>query len=601
MKQSISSRTLAMFLLMNTCALSFLSPDVATQSQKSNAPPVAFAELRDSLTAKILSFEPEELRMLGDRTVIGRLKDWSPRAIKAEIDFCQGALLRLESVQASKPAEKLDKQILEAHLTYLAYYYGQYHGELGNLQISAYPYDLIQYELQRFATGNRDQASALEHFNGVEGILAKLPDHLVQQESNLIAGLKLRQPDKEILRAMIKRIGSPNDRDSIRGGLKAIIGDLESTTLESLLSSSKRENLRGLIQLADVAYARHANVLTIKILPQAHDSWALGKDEYERRFALVYGNSVSIDDLVREAEIELRRINREMLSLARELRPNLSLMETLEELRNEHPATEQQLLSAYEQVQKRIDDGLTRRLGLPAGSARYVSAPPGVPVSPATNWPAPLFSRGLGIVLVNTSSAGLVDNSTVDLAWIANHEGNPGHAAQSLLFQRAFNDGSAPLCRFLNVPDEVGYVRGNWYSMANIEGWAFYTERLLITSGILTREERLAALTGQALRAARVVVDVRMHSQGWSRRDAADYLTREAALSPEAARSQAYRYSRIPLQALSYYFGARSFEELHRKHASRFGDDFYRQVLMLGPVPPKSIDTFLESSSQYKK
>jgi len=264
-------------------------------------------------------------------------------------------------------------------------------------------------------------------------------------------------------------------------------------------------------------------------------------------------------------------------------------------LRLQHAASEKDLIRSYELVQKRVDNIVTKRLGLPLEAAVYVPAPPGVPVSPATNWPAPLLLRGAAIVLVDTSQEGLKDNPDVDLPWIAAHEGNPGHAAQSRLFQRAFEEGSAPLCRFLNVPDEVGYVRGNWHAMANIEGWAFYTERLLIASGQLTREEHLAALTGQALRAARVVLDVRMHAEGWSRTDAANYLEHEAGQTRDTAQREALRYSRIPLQALSYYLGAKQFEELAHKYSERGGSGFYPHLLSLGAIPPVLIAKYLES------
>lgn len=558
---------------------------VNAQSRNAARTLTNFAKLRESLTNRILDFEPEEKRILGDRAAAGHLKDWSPEAIREEVKFCQDGLKQLAAVQPSDPAERLDREVLAAHLAYLNYYYGQYHGELGNLQISAYPYDLIQYELQRFATSKPDAALAREHFGAVESILRKLPNYLKQQESNLTAGLKLRKPDREILQTLIERIGSADIQDSIRDGLKQLASSLGSARMQALLTTAQRESLRQALQSADAAYANHANFLKNRLLPEAGDSWALGEKEYQRRFALIYGDRISLEDLVREAEAELQRINEEMTKLARELRPNMSLSSALEELHKQHPATEQELLKAYEQVQKRIDDGLTLKLGLPVGAARYLPAPPGVRVDSATNWPAPLLTRGPGIVLVNTSPVGLTNNATLSLVWIAAHEGNPGHAAQSLLFQSAFNEERAPLCRFLNVPDEVGYVRGNWYAMANIEGWAFYTERLLLASGLLTREERLAALTGQALRAARIVVDVRLHTLGWSRQDVAKYLNKNAGLSPASARAQAYRYSWIPLQALSYYFGARQFEELQERYAGRFGSDFYRQLLSLGPVP----------------
>lgn len=596
MKFNIVFLSLIAMLLTINCAINPRTVGLNTQAQKIDGTSTEFPNLRDSITQELLRVEPEERRMLGDSLARGQLKDWSPKAIKEMVEFCRGSLKKINAIQVSNPAEQLDRKVLAAHLTYLEHYYGHYHGELGNLHISAYPYEVIQYELQRFATSKRDTSSAQNHYGAIEGLLRGLPGYLEQQQSNLTAGLRLRPPDKEILSRTVNRIGSVGDKGSIRGGLKEMVEELESAKMQSILPASQREILRNLLQRADKAYELHADFLTRELGPQARDSWPLGKDEYERRFALIYIYPGSLDGLVREAEAELRRVKDEMISLARKLRPNLSLRETLEELYKKHPATDQELLKAYEQVQERIDNGITRRLGLQTGAVSYLSAPAGVPVSPATNWPAPLLSSGQGIVLVDTSPAGLNDNTNVDLTWIAAHEGNPGHAAQSFLFQKAFKEGSAPLCRFLNVPDEVGYVRGNWYSMANIEGWAFYTERLLLASNLLAPEERLAALAGQALRAARVIVDVHMHTAGWSRSDAEKYLEKEAGQLSKVARREAYRYSRIPLQALSYYLGARQFEELYNNYAERCGDGFYRQVLSLGPVPPPLIGDYLKST-----
>jgi uncharacterized protein (DUF885 family) len=84
-----------------------------------------------------------------------------------------------------------------------------------------------------------------------------------------------------------------------------------------------------------------------------------------------------------------------------------------------------------------------------------------------------------------------------------------------------------------------------------------------------------------------------MHTAGWSRERAADYLEHEADQPPEVARREVFRYSRIPLQALSYYLGARQFEELHSKYGSKLAGRFYREILSLGPVPPKLIDSYL--------
>ncbi|HEX7315707.1 MAG TPA: DUF885 domain-containing protein [Pyrinomonadaceae bacterium] len=561
-----------------------------------------FARLRERITERLLGYEPEEYRMLGKKDVGGHLKDWSPAAIAEQVKFCREAIRELGAAVVEHPDDILDRDVLLSNLTYLEHYYGRYHGELGNLQISVYPYELIQYELLRFATGDRKPDSARAHFSAIEGVLRGLPGYLEQQQSNLLAGLKLRAPDKAILERLMERIGWPGDERSIRAGLRDLEQRLKSDDLKASLSAAQVEELGRLLRAADVAYKRHLDFLQTSIVPRAGLSWPLGRDEYVLRLRLLYGYRGTLEDLVRPAEEALRKIKEEMKSLARELRPDAPRtdalhLKVLQDLRQKQFDNEQELLDAYRQVQQKIDAALTTGLGLPAGTANYQPAPPGVPVGSATNWPAPLLSPGDALVLVDTSEGGLRANFKANIAWIADHEGNPGHAAQSRFFQSAYNNGSAPLCRFLNVPDEVGYVRGNWYAMANIEGWAFYTERLLLDKNLLSPEERLAALTGQALRAARVVVDVRMHTAGWSRERAADYLVNEAGLSCEDAHDQAHRYSKIPLQALSYFMGASEFEKLHRNYGKRYGDRFYSRVLSLGPVPPVLIDKYLAAST----
>lgn len=593
--------------------MDLFSPSQQTTAELNTTTPKArrhyqFHLLRDSLTMGILNFEPEELRMLGYRGAAGQLKDWSPEAIANEVNFCREALTKLHALQLTDPDDILDQAILRSHFTYLIHYYGQYHGELSNVQISAYPYELIEYELQRFATDSsaseKDRlASAVDHFSAVEGVLRGIPAYLNQQQINLIAGIKLRAPDKNILNRMIDRIGeTPNsDLSTICAALRGLHERLDSAELQSLLPSYQIHNLQNLIEGAEVAYDNHARFLKGDLLRHAKDSWSLGKDEYVRRLALIYGYTQPLTDLVEPAEKDLQRIKNQMKAISHQLRPDLPQDDllparVLTELKKQTSASDQELLDTYRRVQTTIDDRITKRIGLPAGAVVYISAPTGIPVSPATNWPAPLLSIGSALVLVNTSSRGLVDNASVDLPWIAVHEGNPGHAAQSVLFRSAFSKGTASLCRFLNVPDEVGYVRGNWYAMANIEGWALYAERLLLSSDLLTPEQQLAALSGQALRAARVIVDIRMHTAGWTREQGARYLITEAAQTAAVAERETYRYSRIPLQALSYYMGARQFEELAHKYAARFGDNFYEQVLSLGPVPPSLIDNYFDST-----
>ena len=335
--------------------------------------------------------------------------------------FCRESIKRLESFDKGLTEdERLDRAVLLAHLRYLDYFYGQYHGELGNPQISVFPWDAIQYEMQQYETEpKRDALSTRDHFTAIEGILRGVPSYLKQQELNLLAGLKLRSPDREILQRIIERIESPTEESTIRGGLQSLSKRLTSiTTIEPL----QKDAIRFHLERADTAYLSHVKCLERECAlqtPMRPGRW--GRRKYKRRLDLVYGYEGSLDELVQLAEEELRRLKKEMDVLAHKLRPDLSESDTLLFVREKRASTSDELLNAYRAIQSEIDSNLTIGLGLPAGAAAYQAAPPGVPVSPATNWPAPLLSEGNAIVLVDTSTDGLRDNSFVDLPWIAAH------------------------------------------------------------------------------------------------------------------------------------------------------------------------------------
>ena len=58
-----------------------------------------------------------------------------------------------------------------------------------------------------------------------------------------------------------------------------------------------------------------------------------------------------------------------------------------------------------------------------------------------------------------------------------------------------------------------------------MEGWALYAERLADELKLFSSDvDRLGMLSSQALRASRLVVDSGLHTLGWSRQQAIDYM-----------------------------------------------------------------------------
>jgi uncharacterized protein (DUF885 family) len=103
----------------------------------------------------------------------------------------------------------------------------------------------------------------------------------------------------------------------------------------------------------------------------------------------------------------------------------------------------------------------------------------------------------------------------------------------------------------------------------------------------------------QIWRAARLVVDTGVHSMGWTREQAIDYLKQYTALPEHEIGTEVDRYIAWPGQALSYYLGERAIVE-GREHAEKaLGEHFnirafHDAVLGLGSVPLPVLKTRID-------
>ena len=141
------------------------------------------------------------------------------------------------------------------------------------------------------------------------------------------------------------------------------------------------------------------------------------------------------------------------------------------------------------------------------------------------------------------------------------------------------------------------------YISAYGEGWALYCERLGTEIGMYhTPYDLFGMLSYQAWRAARLVVDTGLHSQGWTREQAQKYLNENTALSEHEIETEVDRYISWPGQALSYYLGEMSIWKSRHKAEAALGEKFnirafHDTVLELGcaplPVLEARIDRFI--------
>ncbi|HEU4704760.1 MAG TPA: DUF885 domain-containing protein, partial [Sphingomicrobium sp.] len=170
----------------------------------------------------------------------------------------------------------------------------------------------------------------------------------------------------------------------------------------------------------------------------------------------------------------------------------------------------------------------------------------------------------------------LPSRTTPGMTTLYLHEGAPGHHFQISLAQE-----NTALPSFMRFGGNTAYA----------EGWGLYAETLGYDMGFFKDPiQRFGTLSDEMLRAMRLVVDTGIHSKGWTRSQAIDYMLAHSDMGRTDATAEVERYIVIPSQALAYKIGALTIQRLRKKAETELGDkfdirDFHAQVLMTGALP----------------
>ena len=89
-----------------------------------------------------------------------------------------------------------------------------------------------------------------------------------------------------------------------------------------------------------------------------------------------------------------------------------------------------------------------------------------------------------------------------------------------------------------------------------------------------TPYEHFGRLSYEMWRACRLVIDTGLHSQGWGRAQAINYLADNTSLSAANVRAEVDRYISWPGQALAYKLGELKIWELRRTTEQALGENF---------------------------
>ena len=189
------------------------------------------------------------------------------------------------------------------------------------------------------------------------------------------------------------------------------------------------------------------------------------------------------------------------------------------------------------------------------------------------NPPAEDGSRG-GLFYINAYEP--QKKTRADNESTAFHETIPGHHLQvAIAVERT---EIHPLGRYI-------------FNSGYVEGWALYAEQLADEMKLFSGElDRLGMFGSQNWRAVRLVVDSGMHSFGWTRQQAIDYMMAHTTANATDATSEIDRYIIWPGQATAYMLGRLEILAAREEARAAAGNTFdikafHDRVLEDGSVP----------------
>ena len=351
------------------------------------------------------------------------------------------------------------------------------------------------------------------------------------------------------------------------------------------------DDLRRAGRDALAAVADYGEFIQERVIPKANGDFAAGLDLFNELLSEDHMVDYDADHLLETGRRLFDETKAQMEAVAGQIDSTRSVWDLLEDAKGTHPTAEG-LLGAYEQAmlaarQYVIDHEIATIPG--DETLRVIETPEYLrPVLPYAAYMPPgiLEERQDGLFLVTPVPAGasaeikeqkLKGHNTAKLPITALHEAYPGHHLQLV---------------WANTRETLPRRMSSYLSTLFIEGWAFYCEELMEQLGFIGEPlQRLWRLKDQLWRAARIILDVSLHTRGMSVQQATDFLVTECRLEPSNALAEVRRYTGSPTQPQSYLMGKLIILELVRDYRKANKDISMRQlhdaILACGSLPPR--------------
>jgi uncharacterized protein (DUF885 family) len=353
------------------------------------------------------------------------------------------------------------------------------------------------------------------------------------------------------------------------------------------------------------------NYLANDLAKRHQADWRLGKDKYQRKFRYVLATDLSPEQVLSTAESDLKTMRARMLELSLPLhrkmysshtdhadlgvheRENRIISEVLDKIAERHATPDTYMSDAKRDLDEaRAFVREKNLLTLPArGNLQVIDTPEfmrGIYAVGGFN-PAPVLEPQLGAFYWITPmpkdwpakrvASKLREYNFYHLKLLTIHEAMPGHYVQG---------------EFANdiEPKRRRVLRALAGSGTYVEGWASYTEQMMLDEGYLNDPPELRlTLQKELLRMfANTILDVRLQTLGMTDQQALDLMEKDTFQETEEATAKLQRAKLSSCQLPTYFVGWRDWLRVREAYRQMKGADyrlreFHDSALKEGAVP----------------
>ena len=544
----------------------------------------------DEYVAAWKRFHPSRARSRGFVDVNEDFEDFSAAAIATWVDFNQATLERLDALVGLPRDEHIDRRLLRTE---------------------------IRTELDRWRNDRPHETSLKLYSDLISNGLSPILDSTLLSDDEKRRHLLLRLEQIEGL----SRSATSNLRNGRRSETSEALAELEEsaryietdlppavgTWFDEASAAILRESCTQTAQaLSDLV--EHGRGLLPKLtLP---DEPILGRETYARKLEIYTDSDLTPEQLGEIALWEIETSKKALLVMAaaywRAIDPQTPVPEDFEtlvgrafaDLEANRPTTEHEYLLELRKYGQEVEDfvrdnkiatvpdhqtlsiELAPESSGPMARIGYVSSAPPFHPNPWTTW------------YLATIPDSYPEQERIDFwrsfnysfkRFIVIHELFPGHYMQLKILR-----------------ENPHKVRILFPYRPFIEGWATFTERIVLDAGYAAGDwlTRFAQLRKRLENANRAYMSVQAHCNGWTEQQVTDFSIGTSLLAPQFAKSLWGRLMSSPMQITTYMLVGLELREIYEMERERLGDQFDTRtfmdtILRTGPVPSDELAAIL--------